>query len=358
MIAETIARVVAGERLSREEAYAAMLHLMRGEATDAQIAALLTALRMRGESAQELAGFARAMRDSATAISPSAAPLVDTCGTGGDRLCTFNISTAAALVAAGAGVFVAKHGNRGVSSACGSADVLEALGVNIEMEPGEVQECIETVGIGFLFAPRFHPAMRHVMRARREMGIPTAFNLLGPLANPAGVRSQVLGVGMEGRAPLVAEALAEMGARRAMVVRGEDGMDELSMTSPSRIWEVRNGEVHDYACDPRELGMEPCTLADLAGGSALENARIIRDEVLAGVKGPRRDAAVLNAAAALVVAGRAGDLEEGVELARRSIDSGAALQVLEKWIEFGESRASRAEHAGAAGGEGGRDVPG
>lgn len=344
MIGEAIAKVAAGECLSREEAHAAMLHLMRGEASDAQIAALLTALRMRGETAQEIAGFARAMRDSATTISPSVAPLVDTCGTGGDGLSTFNISTAAALVAAGAGVYVAKHGNRGVSSACGSADVLEALGVNIEMEPGDVEECIEKVGIGFLFAPRFHPAMRHVMRARREMGIPTAFNLLGPLANPAGVRSQVLGVGMAGKAPLLAEALAEMGVERAMVVRGEDGMDELSLTSPSAIWEVKGGEVSRYVLDPGELGMRHATLADLAGGNAMENARIIRDEILAGAAGPRRDATVLNAAAALAVAGKASDLREGVEMARRSIDSGAALRVLEEWVEFSEERTG--VHAG------------
>lgn len=344
MIGEAIAKVAAGESLSREEAHAAMLHLMRGEASDAQIAALLTALRMRGETAQEIAGFARAMRDSATTISPSVAPLVDTCGTGGDGLSTFNISTAAALVAAGAGVYVAKHGNRGVSSACGSADVLEALGVNIEMEPGDVKECIEKVGIGFLFAPRFHPAMRHVMRARREMGIPTAFNLLGPLANPAGVRSQVLGVGMAGKAPLLAEALSEMGVERAMVVRGEDGMDELSLTAPSAIWEVKGGEVSRYVLDAGELGMRHATPADLAGGTAPENARIIRDEILAGAAGPRRDATVLNAAAALVVAGRASDLREGVEMARRSIDSGAALRVLEEWVEFSEERTGA--HAG------------
>lgn len=334
MITDAIAKLTSGERLSREEAHEAMLHLMRGEATDAQIACLLTALRMRGESAQEIAGFARAMRDSATVISPSVAPLVDTCGTGGDGLSTFNISTAAALVAAGAGAYVAKHGNRGVSSPCGSADVLEALGVNIDMEPEEVEECIERVGIGFLFAPRFHPAMRHVMRARRELGIPTVFNLLGPLSNPAGVRAQVLGVGVAGKAPLLAEALAEMGTERAMVVRGEDGMDEISLASPTMIWEVREGEVRDYLFDPRELGMRRSSLAELAGGSALENARIIREEILAGTEGPRRDATVLNAAAALVVAGQAGDLGEGVELARRSIDSGAARHVLEEWVEF------------------------
>lgn len=341
MIPEVIAKVVEGERLSLEEARETMSSLMRGEASDAQIASLLTALRMRGESAQEIAGFARAMRDSATTISPSVAPLVDTCGTGGDGLLTFNISTAAALVAAGAGVYVAKHGNRGVSSPCGSADVLEALGVNIDMEPCEVEECIEKVGIGFLFAPRFHPAMRHVMRARREMGIPTAFNLLGPLVNPAGVRSQVLGVGVAGKAPLLAAALAEMGMERALVVRGEDGMDELSITTVSRIWDVRAEGVREYVCDPRELGIRPSSLAELAGGSAAENARIIRDEILAGVEGPKRDATLLNAAAALVAAGRADHLSEAMEMARESIDSGAALRVLEKWVEFSSERTGK-----------------
>ncbi len=341
MIAEAIAKVVGGKYLSREEAREAMSCLMRGEASDAQIASLLTALRMRGETAQEIAGFARAMRDTATTISPSVAPLVDTCGTGGDGLRTFNISTAAALVAAGAGVYVAKHGNRGVSSSCGSADVLEALGVNIDMEPVEVEECIEKVGIGFLFAPRFHPAMRHVMRARREMGIPTAFNILGPLANPAGVRSQVLGVGIADKAPLLAAALAEMGTQRALVVHGEDGMDELSTTSPTKIWEVRGGEVCAYTCDPQELGIRRSSLAELAGGSAMENARIIRDEILTGVEGPKRDATLLNAAAALVASGKAEHLGKGMELARRSIDSGAALRVLEAWVEFGSERRGR-----------------
>ncbi|RJP31026.1 MAG: anthranilate phosphoribosyltransferase [Actinobacteria bacterium] len=334
MIAEVISRLTAGDRLSREEARGTMLFLMRGEASDAQIAALLTALKMRGETVQELTGFAQGMREAANTISPAATPLLDTCGTGGDGLSTFNISTAAAFVAAGAGVYVAKHGNRAVTSACGSADVLEALGVDITLQAEEVRECIEEVGIGFLFAPSFHPAMRHVMRARREMGIPTAFNLLGPLTNPAGAESQLLGVGTREKAPLLAEALAELGTKRAMVVHAEDGMDELSTTSPTLVWDINPEGVRHFRCEPGELGMTRASLRDIAGGSADTNANIIREEVLAGRRGPRRDIAVLNAAAAIVVAGKAGDLVEGIYMAEGSIDSGAAMAKLEGLVGF------------------------
>ncbi len=338
MIGKVISRLTRGEILDRESARETMLSLMRGEASDAQIAAILTALKMRGEAARELAGFAQGMREAATAIRPAASPIVDTCGTGGDGLGTYNISTAAAFIAAGAGAHVAKHGNRGVSSACGSADVLEALGIRIEMDADDVCACIEQVGIGFLYAPCFHPAMRHVMRARREMGIPTAFNLLGPLTNPAGADAQVLGVGMRDKAPLMAEALTEMGVKRAMVVHGEDGMDELTITSATLIWEIDRGEVRFSRCEPEELGMERSSLWDLAGGGAEENARIIREDVLAGRKGPRRDIAVLNAAAALLVAGKAADLRGGISLAEASIDSGAALRKLEMMARFTSGR--------------------
>ncbi len=334
MIKEVLARVTEGDTLDRETAREVMSLIMRGEAGDAQIAALLTALRMRGETAEEIAGFAQAMREAAVTISPSVSPLVDTCGTGGDGSGTFNISTAAAFIAAGAGVYVAKHGNRGVSSACGSADVLEALGVDIEMEPEKVRACIEEVGIGFLFAPRFHPAMRHVMRARREMGIPTAFNLLGPLANPAGAQFQLLGVGRRDKAPLVAGALADMGTRRALVVHSEDGLDEVSSTSPTQVWEVEDGKVREARIDPRELGIPPADPRHLRGGDAAENARIIREEVLSGKKGPRRDIAVLNAAAVLYAAGRAAGLAEGLAMAEEAVDSGRALRKLEMMVEF------------------------
>jgi anthranilate phosphoribosyltransferase len=329
-IRAAIGRLTSGEVLDREEAREVMLCLMRGEASDAQIAALLMALKMRGETAREIAGFAEGMREAATTIRPEVDSLLDTCGTGGDGLRTFNISTAAAFIAAGAGASVAKHGNRGVSSPCGSADVLEALGICIELVPEDVRTCIEEVGIGFLFAPRFHPAMRHVMRARREMGVPTAFNLLGPLTNPAGAEAQVLGVGMHDKAPLVAHALTEMEVARAMVVHGEDGMDELSTTTTTLVWEIGPGGVDFYRFDPGDLGITHADLRDLAGGDAVENARIIAGEVLAGIRGPRRDIAALNAAAALVVAGKAEDLREGFALAERSIDSGAALGKLEE----------------------------
>lgn len=334
VVTEAIARVTAGGELSLEEARRVMESIMAGEATDAQIASLLTAIKMRGETAEEIAGFAQAMREAASSIRPSVSPLVDTCGTGGDGQGTFNISTAAAFIAAGAGVYVAKHGNRCVSSSCGSADVLEALGVRIDLEPERVKACIEEVGMGFLFAPRFHPAMRHVMRARREMGIPTTFNILGPLTNPAGAEAQLLGVGNREKAPLVARAMADIGVRKAMVVHGEDGMDEITLTSPTLVWEVEEGEVRESRIDPGELGLGKAAREDLRGGDAAENARIIREEVLAGREGPRREVALLNAAAAILVAGKAGDLEEGLELAAAAVDSGAALGKLEKLVEF------------------------
>lgn len=334
MISQAIARITEGGKLDREEARDLMLCLMRGEATDAQIASLLTALKMRGETPEEIAGLAQGMRESAVNIRPSVGPLVDTCGTGGDGQRTFNVSTAAAFIVAGAGIPVAKHGNRGVSSRCGSADVLEALGVNIDMEPESARACIEEVGIGFLFAPRFHPAMRHVMRARKEMGIPTAFNLLGPLANPAGAQVQLLGVGRRDKAPLLAQALAELGVRRAMVVHGEDGLDEISVFAPTLVWEVEDGTVREGLLDPRRLGFSGGKKEDLAGGDASKNAAIIRDEILSGEKGPRRDIAILNAAAALVLAGAAPGLEEGLVAAERSIDSGKALRKLEDLVAF------------------------
>jgi anthranilate phosphoribosyltransferase len=334
MIATVISRVTSGERLNREEARETMLFLMRGEASDAQISALLTALKMRGETADEIAGLAQGMREVATTIKPAAGPLVDTCGTGGDGLHTFNISTAAAFIAAGAGVYVAKHGNRSVSSLCGSADVLEAMGVGIDIEADIVRTCIDKTGIGFLFAPRFHPAMRHVMRARREMGIPTAFNILGPLTNPAGAEAQVLGVRSPQQAQLIAHALCEIGITRAMVVHGEDGMDELTTSSPTMVWEVDQGEVNEGRIDALDLGLTRSTLQELAGGTAEENAHIIRDEILSGRKGPRRDIALLNAAAAIMVAGKAGSMREGLALAAGSIDSGAALHKLEEMIIF------------------------
>jgi len=334
MIGDVITKVTSGEDLGQAEAREAMLYLMRGEASDAQVAALLTALKMKGETADELAGFAQGMRGAATTIKPAVGPLVDTCGTGGDGLSTFNISTAAAFIAAGAGLYVAKHGNRGVSSPCGSADVLEALGIAIDLEAERVQACIEEVGIGFLFAPCFHPAMRHVMKARREMGIPTAFNLLGPLTNPAGAEAQLLGVGSHDKAPLMAHALQGMGIVKALVVHGEDGLDEFSTTSPTLVWEVSPQDVREYRLDALDMDIARAGLDELRGGDARENASIIREEVLAGAKGPRRDIAVLNAAAAIYAAGKAEGFEEGLGLAEESIDSGRALRKLEEMARF------------------------
>lgn len=334
MIGPAISKLTMGESLNRLEAKEVMLLLMQGEASDAQIGALLIALRMKGETPDEIAGLAEGMRESATNISPANRPLLDTCGTGGDRLSTFNISTAAAFIAAGAGVSVAKHGNRAVSSTCGSADVLEELGVRIDLEADKVRACIEEIGIGFLFAPRFHPAMRHVMTARREIGIPTTFNLLGPLTNPASANAQLVGVGSSKHGLLLAAALMEMGVKRAMVVHAEDGMDELTTTSHNLVWEVNCEDISHYVIDPAELGLIPCSVDDLAGGNARVNARIIRDEVLAGVAGPRRDVAVLNAGAAIFVAGHARIIEEGLALANHSIDSGSAKDKLEQLIAF------------------------
>ena len=334
MIADIIARVTSGEVLDQAEARETMLYLMRGEASDAQIAALLTALKMRGETAEEIAGFAQGMREAATTIHPAVEPLVDTCGTGGDGLSTFNISTAAAFIAAGAGVYVAKHGNRSVSSSCGSADVLEALGICIDLDTEMVRSCIEDIGIGFLFAPSFHPAMRHVMRARREMGISTAFNLLGPLTNPAGAEVQVLGVGAIKKAPLMAQALADMGVRRAMVVHGEDGMDEFTTTSPTLVWEIDSGAVNHYRFDATGVGLARSSMGELVGGDAAQNAQIIRDEVLSGRRGHRRDIAGLNAAAAIVLAGGAESIEDGVFMAENSIDSGSALDKLDDMVKY------------------------
>ncbi len=334
MIVPTISKLLSGESLERTEARSLMLLLMKGEATDAQLGALLVALRMKGETAEEIAGLAEGMREAATNIRPSRHPLLDTCGTGGDRLHTFNISTAAAFIAAGAGVSVAKHGNRAVSSTCGSADVLEALGVCIDLEADRVRACIDEIGIGFLFAPRFHPAMRHVMTARRELGIPTTFNILGPLTNPARATAQLVGVGIPSYGPIIAEALREIGIERAMVVHAQDGMDELTNTSPNSIWEVYGGDMREYILDAGELGIIGAAVDQLAGGDGGFNAAIIRDEVLAGAPGPRREVAVLNAAAAIYLADQAADLREGVELARLSIDSGAARAKLEQLIDF------------------------
>jgi len=330
---EFIAKVVDGGRLSAEEAEGAMELIMSGSATPAQIASFITALRMRGESAEELAAFARVMRRFSARINPRVeGRLVDTCGTGGDASGTFNISTTAAFVAAGAGVYVAKHGNRGVSSRSGSADMLEALGVRIDLAPEQVERCIESTGMGFMFAPVFHSAMKHALAPRREIGIRTVFNLLGPLTNPAGAQAQVLGVYSEHVVELLAEALRELGTEHALVVHGYPGIDELSVCGSTRVAEVK-GEV--YQVEPEEFGFSRVELKELRGGSAQENAELARRLLAGKVEGAKRDVVLLNAGAAVYVAGRAKSIASGISEAERSIDSGRAMEKLEALRSFG-----------------------
>ncbi len=340
---EVLTTLVAGRDLDEDAAAAAMGAVMEGEATGAQVAGFVTALRMKGETAEEIAGLVRAMRAAALPVPVrrvSDRVLVDTCGTGGDRAGTFNVSTLAALVAAGAGARVAKHGNRAASGRCGSADLLEAWGVVIDLPPQGVAACIDEVGIGFCFAPTFHPAMRYAMPTRRELGIPTIFNFLGPLSNPAGARHQTIGVSDPAMAPRMAQVLARLGSEHALVFHGADGLDELTTTGPSTVWEVRGGEVRDWRFDPAELGIAPATVADLRGGDVLRN-REIADQVLAGKPGAPRDIVVLGAAAALLAADEVEGWEQGLAAAARSIDEGAAAGVLERWVATSQGWAAR-----------------
>jgi anthranilate synthase/phosphoribosyltransferase len=340
-IKEAIAKVMERQDLTEVEAEAAMTQIMEGQATPAQIGAFLTALRMKGESVAEIAGCARAMRRSAVPVHPSRAQLVvDTCGTGGDGSGTFNISTTAAFVVAGAGQPVAKHGNRSVSSRCGSADVLEALGVNLELTPDQVAACVDEVGIGFLFAPKLHPAMKHAIGPRRELGVRTIFNLLGPLTNPAGAPAQVMGVYDPAWTEPLAQVLGALGSQAAFVVHGADGLDELSTTGPNRVSALRDGRVETITLDPADLGFARASAADLGGGSAEENAAITRGILSGTLNGARRDVVVLNAAAALVAGGQSKTLREGIRQAKHSLDSGAALQALDHLIEFSQQQAA------------------
>jgi anthranilate phosphoribosyltransferase len=332
------------QSLSRVEARSVMSEVLAGECTDAQIAAFLVALHMKGETVEEIVGFAEAIRNAAAPLhihqnstvdvsGTERDALVDTCGTGGDTSGTFNISTATALVVAGAGVRVAKHGNRSVTSKCGSADVMEALGVNIDLALTRLAACLEEVGIAFLFAPAVHSAMKYVQPARRELRLRTVFNLLGPLTNPAQASAQVVGVYSADLVEKLAEALSMLGLRRAMVVHGTDGLDEITITGPTRIAEVRDGSVHSYEVTPEEFGMKRASLEDIAGGDAAENAEIIRD-ILRGTKSARRNVVVLNAAAALVAAGKADHVSEALPVAENSIDSGAAALKLNALVRF------------------------
>ncbi|MHB8732489.1 MAG: anthranilate phosphoribosyltransferase [bacterium] len=323
-----IAKVAARESLTEQEARAAMSTIMDGEATPAQIAALITGLAMRGETVEEITGFARAIREHAVTIAPRADHLVDIVGTGGDRLNTFNISTTSAFVIAGAGGHVAKHGNRAASSRSGAADVLEALGINLDAPPEVVQVCIEEVGFGFLFAPRFHPAFKHAMPPRREIGIRTVFNILGPLTNPAGARRYLQGAPSPAYTEVMGRVLAQLGADRAFVVHGLDGMDEISLCAPTQVTEVGDGAVRTFQITPEQFGFKRAALEDLRGGTPQENAAIAL-AILQGERGPRRDIVVLNAGVALVAAGIAKNIEDGITRAAQSIDSGKAYERLE-----------------------------
>jgi anthranilate synthase/phosphoribosyltransferase len=326
-----IGRVATGASLTEDEAYLVMNQIMDGEATPSQISALITGMRMKGETVDEIVGFARAMREHATPVRPTVTGYIDTCGTGGDGLHTFNISTSTAFVVAGAGVPVAKHGNRAVSSAAGSADVLEALGIDITLGATDVAKCIDEVGVGFLFAQALHSSMRHAGPTRREIGIRTVFNILGPLTNPAGAKRQLLGVYDAALAPIMAEVAGRLGAERVLVVNGHPGMDEVSSSGPTTVseYDIANGEVRTYEVTPESVGVARGTLADIAGGDAAENAAIVRT-ILGGEIGPRRDVVLMNAAAGLLAAGKVADLAEGVALARESIDSGRALAALDE----------------------------
>jgi anthranilate phosphoribosyltransferase len=344
MIVQALHRVVEGHNLSRAEARGVMEALMSGETSDGQIAAFLTAMRMKGETPEELTGFVEVMREKVTVVPtqhaadqglhrPGQGVLVDTCGTGGDARGTFNISTAAAFVVAGAGIAVAKHGNRAVSGVSGSADVIEALGIPLDLSPERVGRCIDEVGIGFLYAPLLHPAMRHVMPARRQIRIRTLFNLLGPLTNPARASAQVIGVYEENLTEVLGNVLHQLGCHRAFVVHGMDGLDEISTTAETKISEVRGGVVRSYFVRPEDFGISRATLADLAGGDPATNAEIIR-QILQGARGPKRHIVVLNAGAAIAAGGGAQDIQEGVGAAERSIDSGTAWEKLEKLVAF------------------------
>lgn len=339
MMKEAIAKVVAGTDLSEAEMVGVMETIMGGEATQAQIGAFITALRIKGETVDEITGAARVMRAKATRVQAvgEGEILVDTCGTGGDASGTFNVSTTTAFVVAAAGIPVAKHGNRSVSSHCGSADVLEALGVDLSLSPEQIGQCIREIGIGFMFAPALHGAMRHAIGPRREIGIRTIFNILGPLTNPAGANVQVLGVYDPALTETLARVLGRLGTRRALVVCGEGNLDEITITGATRVSEWANGELTTYSIHPSELGMATASLAEIQGGKTAPEAAVQLRSVLSGAAGPCLDMVLLNAGAALMAAGRSDDLASGVALAREVVASGAALNKVEALIAFSRS---------------------
>ena len=345
MIREAIQALVSGRSLTMEEAASVMEEIMEGEVTPSQFGALVTALRIKGETVDEITGLAKTMRSKAIPVTV-AEPVVDTCGTGGDGSASFNISTTAAFVVAGAGLKVAKHGNRAMSSQCGSADVLETLGVRIDLNAQQVQRCLEEVGIGFMFAPTFHPAMKYATAPRQEIGIRTVFNILGPLANPARAEYQVIGVPSVELGEKIALVLQRLGSKHALVVHGLNGMDEISITGSSIVWEVSKDEellsaLPHYVVSPEDFGIKMVPEGTIKGGTPVENAEMLRS-VLAGKKGPRRDVVLMNAAAALVAGDRASSLEQGIDLAQEALDSGHALSKLEQLIELSQSLTWRA----------------
>ncbi|MGB9597387.1 MAG: anthranilate phosphoribosyltransferase [Candidatus Poribacteria bacterium] len=333
MIREAINKLVNNEDLSQEESSMAMNEIMNGEATPAQIASFITALRMKGETIDEITGCAKVMREKVTPIKTNADYVVDTCGTGGDNSHTFNISTISAFVAAGAGVRIAKHGNRAVSSNCGSADVLKAIGVNIEADADKVAKCVDEVGIGFLFAPLLHPAMKYAITPRREIGIRTIFNILGPLTNPASARGQVLGVYDRSLTESLAHVLKNLGSDHIFVVHGADGLDEITVTDRTFVSELKDGKVYSYTINPEDFDIPKADKSELIGGTTDENAKIILN-ILKGEKGAKRNIVLLNAGTAIVAGGKASTIKEGIALAEESIDSGKALQKLEMLIKY------------------------
>ena len=328
-----ITKLLHGEALSEEESSGAMAEIMEGAASPAQVAGFVVALRAKGETTEEIVGLVKTMREYGLKVPlPAHYEVLDTCGTGGDRTGTFNVSTAAALVCAGAGVKVAKHGNRAASSRCGSADVLEALGVKLDLTPDRVAACIERAGIGFCFAPVFHPAMRHAGAPRRELGIATVFNFLGPLTNPAGATRQALGVSDPRMLPKMVETLGRLGSKHVVAFHGHQGLDELATSGPSRILELKDGTTSEWTIDPGDLGLEPSPLEAIAGGDAAENAGAIRS-LIAGEQGPKRDVVLLNAAAGLIAAGRAENMKSAFAIAADAIDTGGAARSLDLLIE-------------------------
>ena len=331
MIRESIAAVVSGQSLTMEEASSVMREIMEGEATPAQLGAFLTALALKGETTQEIAGMARVMREMALRVEVDG-ELVDTVGTGGDGKNTFNISTATAFIAAGAGLKVAKHGNRAASGSCGSADVLEALGVQVELSPVAVAQCINEVGVGFMFAPAFHPAMRHAGPVRREIGIRTVFNILGPLTNPAGAQTQLLGVAFPELGEIMAEVLGLLGSHHAMIVHGAGGLDEISLSGDTSVWEVRGGQVEEWTLRVEDTGLPETPIEAIRGGSKEENAATMR-RLFQGEQGPVRDMVLLNSAGVLMVGDKAETIRQGVEMSAGIIDSGAAIAKLDQMIE-------------------------